>query len=185
MKGSLRERRPGAWELIVQLPRDPVTRVSKQVTRTVRCTKREAQRALASLVTEVAAGKISSSSTTLSQLLVQWLELVSAQLAATTVREYRRLVATRLAPDLGHLPLRRITTQQLDSYYAGLSREQGLSAATVRHHHAVLRVHSVRRCSGGGSPQQPGRWRARPKIRRREDHTTANGCHVPAACCRG
>ena len=168
MKGSLRERRPGAWELIVQLPRDPVTRVSKQVTRTVRGTKREAQRALASLVTEVAAGKISSSSTTLSQLLVQWLELVSAQLAATTVREYRRLVATRLAPDLGHLPLRRITTRQLDSYYAGLSREQGLSAATVRHHHAVLRGALGQAVQWGWIPNNPAAGASPPKIRRRE-----------------
>ena len=48
-------------------------------------------------------------------------------------------MATRLGPDLGALTLRRIITQRLDSYYAGLSRGQGLSAATVRHHHAVLR----------------------------------------------
>ena len=89
----MRERRPGAWELIVQLPCDPVTGRAKQLTRTVRGTKREAQRALSALVTEVSAGKISSSMTTLSQLLAQWLDLVSAQLAATTVREYQRLVA--------------------------------------------------------------------------------------------
>ena len=83
----MRERRPGAWELIVQSPRDPVTGASKQLSRTVHGTKREAQRALAALVTEVAAGKISSSSTMLNQLLVQWLELIGTQLAATTVRE--------------------------------------------------------------------------------------------------
>jgi len=131
MKGSIRERRPGSWELIVQLPRDPVTGRAKQLSRMVHGTKREAQRALAELVTKVSAGKISSSATTLSQLLVQWLDLVSAQLAATTVREYRRLVATRLAPDLGHLALRRITTQRLDSYYAGLAREQRSVASVV------------------------------------------------------
>jgi len=144
----MRERRPGAWELIVQLPCDPVTGRAKQLTRTVRGTKREAQRALSALVTEVSAGKISSSMTTLSQLLVQWLDLVSAQLAATTVREYQRLVATRLAPDLGDLALRRITTQRLDSYYAGLARDRGLSPATIRHHHAVLR----------GALGQAARW---------------------------
>ena len=164
----MRERRPGAWELIVQLPRDPVTSASKQLARTVRGTKRDAQRALASLVTEVAAGKISSSTTTLSQLLVQWLELVSAQLAATTVREYRRLVATRLAPDLGHLPLRRITTQRLDSYYASLSRDLGLSAATVRHHHAVLRGALGQAVQWGWIPNNPAAGASPPKIRRRE-----------------
>ena len=62
--------------------------------------------------------------TTFSQLLVQWLDLISAQLAATTVREYRRLVATTVAPYLGRLALRRITTQRLDSYYAGPARDR-------------------------------------------------------------
>ena len=39
MKGSLRERRPGVWELIVQLPRDASTPRGKQLSRTVRGTK--------------------------------------------------------------------------------------------------------------------------------------------------
>ena len=50
MKGSLRERQPGNWELIVQLPRDPETGLRKQLSRTHYGTKREAQRALAALV---------------------------------------------------------------------------------------------------------------------------------------
>jgi len=164
----MRERRPGSWELIVQLPCDPVTGTAKQMTRTVRGTKREAQRALSALVTEVSAGKISSSMTTLSQLLVQWLDLVSAQLAATTVREYQRLVATRLAPDLGHLALRRITTQRLDSYYAGLARDRGLSPATIRHHHAVLRGALGQAVRWGWIPTNPAAGASPPKIHRRE-----------------
>ena len=50
MKGSLRERQGGNWELIVQLPRDPETGLRKQLSRTHYGTKREAQRALAALV---------------------------------------------------------------------------------------------------------------------------------------
>ena len=168
MKGSIRERQPGAWELIVQLPRDPVTGRAKQLSRMVHGTKREAQRALAELVTKVSAGKISSSATTLSQLLVQWLDLVSAQLAATTVREYRRLVATRLAPDLGDLALRQITTQRLDSYYAGLARDSGLCPATIRHHHAVLRGALGQAVRWEWIPTNPAAGASPPKIRRRE-----------------
>ncbi len=164
----MRERRPGSWELIVQLPRDPVSGLYKQLTRTVLGNKREAQRALASLVTEVSAGKASSSATTLNHLLVQWLELVSAQLAATTVREYRRLVTTRLGSDLGHLALRRISTQRLDSYYAGLAREHGLSPATIRHHHAVLRGALGQAVQWGWIPTNPAAGASPPKIRRRE-----------------
>src|SRR5690606_39488920 len=60
VKGSMRERRAGVWELIVQLPRDSTTSRSRQLSRTVHGTKREAQRALAALVTEVSAGKVSA-----------------------------------------------------------------------------------------------------------------------------
>jgi hypothetical protein len=118
MKGSLRERRPGVWELIVQLPRDTSTPRGKQLSRTVRGTKREAQRALAALITEVSTGKISSSTMLLADLLERWLDHVSEQLSPTTVREHRRLVKKLISPDLGKLTPRRISTQRLDTYYA-------------------------------------------------------------------
>jgi len=126
-------------------------------TRTVRGNKREAQRALSALVTQVSAGKISSSMTTLSQLLVQWLDLVSAQLAATTVREYQRLVATRLAPDLGHLALRRITTQRLDSYYAGLA---AIAVCPRRRSVTIMRCCAVRSVRPRGG-RTDTRWSVR------------------------
>ena len=81
----------------------------------------------------------SSTATPLGELLARWLDHVSEQLSPTTVREYRRLVRTMIDPDLGKLPLRRVTTQRLDAYYASLARERGLSPASIRHVHAVLR----------------------------------------------
>ena len=168
MRGSLRERRPGVWELIVQLPRDPTSVRARQLSRTVHGTKRDAQRALAGLIGKVSAGKISSTATPLSELLDRWLDHVSEQLSPTTVREYRRLVRTMLDPDLGKLPLRRVTTQRIDAYYASLARERGLSPASIRHVHAVLR----------GALGQAVRWgwissnlavsASPPKLRRRE-----------------
>ena len=168
MKGSLRERRPGVWELIVQLPRDASTPRGKQLSRTVRGTKREAQRGLAALVTEVSAGKISSSTTTLAELLERWLDHVTNRLSPTTVREYRRLVTRLVAPDLGKLPLRRITTQRLDTYYASLVRERGLSPASIRHVHAVLRGALGQAVRWGWIPANPAAAASPPKLRRRE-----------------
>ena len=99
----MRERRPGVWELVVQLPRDAPTARARQLSRTVPGTKREAQRALAAMVADVAAGKVSSTTMAMGELLARWLDHIDEQLAATTVREYRRLVTTRLEPDLGAL----------------------------------------------------------------------------------
>ena len=92
----MRERRPGVWELIVQLPRDATTARARQLSCTVPGTKRKASRALAAMVAEVAAGKVSSTTMTMGELLARWLDHVDGQLAVTTVREYRRLVSTRL-----------------------------------------------------------------------------------------
>jgi len=171
----MRERRPGVWELVVQLPRDATTARARQLSRTFHGTKREAQRALAALVTEVSAGKITSSTTTLRELLTRWLDHVADQLSPTTVREYRRLVSKMIEPDLGKLTLRRVTTQRLDAYYATLSRERGLSAASVRHVHAVLRGSLGQAVRWGWIPTNPAASASPPKIRRREINPPAIG----------
>ncbi|MGI9646739.1 MAG: tyrosine-type recombinase/integrase, partial [Ilumatobacteraceae bacterium] len=168
MQGSLRERRPGNWELIVQLPRDHSTGKRRQLSRTHLGTKREAQRALAALVADVSAGKVSSSGTTLGELLARWLDHISEQLSPTTVREYRRLVKQLIGPDLGKLRLSRITTQQIDGYYTTLSRERDLSPASVRHVHAVLRGALGQAVKWGWIPVNPAVSASPPKIRRRE-----------------
>ena len=123
----MRERRPGVWELIVQLPRDPASGRASQLSRTVHGTKREGQRALAALVADVSAGKVLSSSMTLGELLTRWLDHVDEQLSPTTVREYRRLVTRMIDPDLGKLTLRRVTTQRLDAYYTSWREARALS----------------------------------------------------------
>ena len=164
----MRERRPGVWELIVQLPRDESAITARQISRTVHGTKREAQRALAALVTDVSAGNVSSSTTLLSQLLTRWLDHVADQLSPTTVREYRRLVATMLEPDLGKLTLRRVTTQRLDAYYASLVRDRCLSAASIRHVHAVLRGSLSQAVRWGWIPTNPAAAASPPRIRRHE-----------------
>jgi integrase len=168
MRGSLRERRPGVWELIVQLPPDSTRPRARQLTRTVQGTKREAQRELASLVGEVSAGRFVSTATTFGELLDRWLEHVGDQLSPTTVREYRRLSTKLLHPDLGKVPLRRLTTQRIDNYYVRLARERGLSSASIRHVHAVIRGALGQALRWGWIPVNPAATASPPKLRRRE-----------------
>jgi integrase len=123
---------------------------------------------LAALVAEVSAGRISSSATTLRELLARWLDHVDDKLSPTTMREYRRLVSKMIDPDLGQLTLRRVTTQRLDAYCAGLVRERGLSPASVRHVHAVLRGALDQAVRWGWIPTNPAASASPPKIRRRE-----------------
>jgi len=64
--------RGGSWQLIVHAGRDPVTGKKRYVSRTVKGTKREAQRALAALVTQTGHGVPADTATTVSQLLDAW-----------------------------------------------------------------------------------------------------------------
>ena len=135
----MRERRPGVWELIVQLPRDAATGRAKQLSRTVRGTKREAQRALAALVTEVTTIPVSTTKVNVAELLDRWLDAAAGDLSPTTAHEYRRLADVLIKPALGRVAIRRLTAQRLDEFYAALVRQRGLSASSVRQVHAVIR----------------------------------------------
>ena len=139
MQGHLREQRPGTWELIVDIGRDPLTSRRRQRSRTFRGTKRDAQRELRALIADVEAGRQTGNATLVSELLMRWLELSAQELSPTTLREYRRLADKRIIPAIGAVPLIKLTTRQLDEYYLALSRDAGLSPASVRQVHSIVR----------------------------------------------
>jgi integrase len=139
MRGHLRERSKGVWELVVPLGRDPVTGQYRRVSRSVRGTKREAQHALATLVSEVTSGRETGSNATVADLMDQWLALAQDDLSPTTARRYRSIVDSTIVPALGSVRVRKLQTDQLDALYRGLSKQRGLSPSSVRQVHAVLR----------------------------------------------
>lgn len=115
--GSLRERRPGVWEL----------RVAGR-TRTVHGGRKVAERALAQFVTEVGSKRAPRGAETVAVLLDQW--RATAQLAAETRTTYESA--------LRHLPdewLRRrldgLAVRDFDRLYADLARA-GVGAPMVQ-----------------------------------------------------
>src|SRR5436190_5200737 len=150
MSGTLRKgRRVGTWELRVAIGRDPLTGKYRQVSRTVEGGRRDAQNALAVLVTEVAHGGHagSGSDVTVTELLAQWLDLVQDRLSPTTMTNYRGYARRYIADGIGRKQLRKVTPRDLDSLYQALGPERGLSARTIRQVHAILRGsfgHAVR-----------------------------------------
>lgn len=139
MEGHLRQRNRGHWELIVDIGRDPLSGRRRQRSRTVHGTKREAQRELRRLITEVEDGQVTGTETTLGDLLDRWLDLADDRLSPTTLREYRRLTERRIKPALGRVPLIKLGTQDLDAFYQALANDAGLSPASVRQVHSIVR----------------------------------------------
>jgi integrase len=120
--------------------RDPLTGRERHRSRTVRGSKRDAQRALTAMSHEADEGRLSaSSSVTISELIESWLDLVETDLASTTIDGYRNLVRWYIEPGLGHVRVGRLTAPQLDTFYKALQRKKGLSSSTIRKVHAVLR----------------------------------------------
>ena len=123
----MRQRSPGVWELIVSVGRDPLTGKWRHKSRTLRGTKREAQRALAELVRDVSTGTVRPTDVTVSITLDRWLEVASDNLSPTTLREYRRLIARRITPALGDVNIAKLTTTRIDAFYLALSHQAELS----------------------------------------------------------
>jgi integrase len=137
----MRQRGEDAWELRVYQGIDPDTRRQRWLTKTVHGTERFARRQLEELLAEAGRARIRAG--TLSDLLDQWLEAASPGWSASTVSNTRSIVECHLKPHLGHLDLAKLTTADIDDFYAHLLRSGGrddrpLAAGTVARVHAVL-----------------------------------------------
>ena len=138
--GSIRSRRRGCWEVRVPLPPDPATGRRRQRSITVHGNRRTAEAELRCLGDKVFPSPGSRQGTTLAlaRLLDVWWEAKQTTLAASTAREYQRIIDTRLKPDLGAKHLDRLSPFHLDAYYYRL-RGEGLRPGSIRQIHAVLR----------------------------------------------
>jgi integrase len=127
MRGGFREKLPGVWEVRFESGRDPVTGRRRQISRTLRGSKREAQQLLSALVAEADAGRVSGTSSTFRQLTDEWLALAGADLSPTTLRRYRGLLDKRILPAIGSRPVHSIRANDLDRLYLALSKQVGLA----------------------------------------------------------
>ncbi|MGI8753639.1 MAG: tyrosine-type recombinase/integrase [Acidimicrobiales bacterium] len=131
---TLRERRPGVWEVRVFSGTDAAGRPT-QVSRTVRGTKKDARRVAAELTLKPsnAAGR------TVGDLLAAWLE-VNADTWAPSTRRDQTSRAERIRTDpIGRLPLARLAPADIDRWHGRL-RRAGVGEAALRNRHVVLRA---------------------------------------------
>ncbi len=138
MRGHLQQRGRGTWRLKVFLGRSTDGR-RRYVERTVRGTRREAERDLARLVVEVDEGRhVAAAPITFAELVEQWLAVKALSVEASTLKNYEWAFRSYLAPAIGGRKLTAITPLELDRLYQSLYGG-GLSARTVRICHTVVR----------------------------------------------
>lgn len=138
MAGSKRERRPGVWELIVYLGRDPVTGKKRWKSETFRGGERTAEKRLAALATELDNEKPSSSQS-IGFLLDEYLRLLKREnRSASTLRTYGVYVEKYLRPALGKIRMDKLTAGDVRQLEAMMT-EQNKAPSTIRQVHAILR----------------------------------------------
>jgi integrase len=141
MPGSLRQRGPDSWQLRVYLGTDAETGRERWASTTAHGSRRHATARLAEFVE--AAGYAQLRAGTVEDLLERWFEAASPGWAASTVRQTRSIIDCHLVPHLGHLPVAKLTTVDVDDFYSFLLRaghrgERPLATGTVHRVHVVL-----------------------------------------------
>lgn len=146
--------------------RDPLTGHQRQVSRAVRGSRREAEKALAAFYAEVDAPPDPAARGTVGELLDAWLGQVTDRLSPTTVHEYHRLIQVRIRPALGDRPVKRLDASEVDRFYRALQRQAGLGPASVRHIHAILSKAFAQAVRWGWLNESPISRTSPPAVRR-------------------
>ncbi|HUG46951.1 MAG TPA: tyrosine-type recombinase/integrase [Candidatus Limnocylindria bacterium] len=176
MPGTIKKRYAGSYTVIVDLGRDPGTGRRRQLWRSVKGTKKDAERLLVELLHDRDTGlERPVGRQTVGQYLERWLEdYVAPSLAPRTANDYRRVVRRVLIPALGSLELAALRPSHVQSLYSRLLREGradgtgGLSPRSVGIYHQVLHAalhHAVR---WQLLPRNPADAVQRPSVPRRE-----------------
>ena len=146
MKGSIRQRSKGSWEICIDINRDPATGKRLRHFESVKGTKKAAQQRLAELLVSIEQGSyVKPKRITLGEWLESWLNgYVATNCSPKTAQSYRSEVDGHIIPALGAVPLTQLQPQHLQNYYAhALSYGRadgrgGLSKRTVLYHHRIL-----------------------------------------------
>lgn len=141
MRGSVRQRRRGVWEVRIYLGRDSQTGQKRYLSRTVRGTKRDAEQVSRDLAKEHQATEPDESPEyiTVAAWLDSWWDVKQRDLSPNTVSSWRSSVETYLKPELGDLGLHELRGHHLESLYRRLV-DDGLSPARVQKVHTVASV---------------------------------------------
>jgi integrase len=145
MKGHLKERSPGHWAIILDIP-DPKTGKRRRKWHSYKGTKRQAQIECARLISAVQGGTyLEPSTTTVAQFLDRWLEHMASQISPKSHARYSELARKNIVPLLGSVILTKLRAEAIDAAYAKAlasgrrDGNGGLSPQTVTHMHRVLK----------------------------------------------
>ncbi len=131
---TIRERRPGVWEVRAFTGRDERGRPT-QISRTVHGSKRDAQRVAAELTVRPA----HTGGRTVADLLDLWVQQNESTWAPSSRRDQVSRAALVKADPIGRIPVARLGVSDVDRWHVRL-RRSGAGEGSVRNQHQALRA---------------------------------------------
>ncbi|BBC00103.1 tyrosine-type recombinase/integrase [Bradyrhizobium elkanii] len=171
MKGSIVERSPGHWAIILD-QRDPATGKRKRKWHSFKGTKRQAEIECARLITAVAGGTYQEpNKVTLGDFLSRWTDHIKSQVSPKSHERYAGIVNQNIKPLLGAVLVTKLKPAQISEAYtkalAGGRRddkEGGLAPRTVGHMHRVLKQALIQAVRWELIPRNPADAVDPPKV---------------------
>ena len=135
---TIRKRADGRWEGKYTLGYDPKT--GKLIRKSVYGkTQKEVRLALSKIVSEMDSGTYAEpSKMKVSQWLDEWLASYTMNIKPATRSAYEEHIRVHIKPSLGDIPLKQLSTRDIQQLYTNLLKERELSPKTVRNIHGVL-----------------------------------------------
>ncbi len=144
MKGHIRERSPGKWAIVIDVP-DPETGKRRRKWHTFHGTKRQADTECARLIAELDGGNyVEPAKTTVREYFAIWLKHEKANVSPKTHQRYEELLLKNVAPILGSITLNKLTAARIDAAWGKLLEsgrrdgKGGLAPRTVHHCRRVM-----------------------------------------------
>lgn len=144
-RGNIRQQSPGTWQIVASTGFDLLTARRKRVFRTIRGSRRDAQRELTKLLSEVDRGEVvEHERIRFAEYIQRWLDHMQHRLRPTTFWRYESYVRCHMLPALGRMQLSKIRALHIQTFEANALKagrkdgQGGLSAQSVLHLHRVL-----------------------------------------------
>ena len=138
MRGHIQQRGKNSWRVKVFVGRDGAG-ARRYIERTVRGTRREAERELSRLLVEVDEGRHAAAAPiTFGELLDRWLDVKRRMVEPKTIESYEWVAKKYVRPALAHRKVASLRAIDLDALFSDL-HGRGLSPRTVRLCHTVAR----------------------------------------------
>ena len=138
MKGSIKQRSPGSWQIRVFLGRDAQGKIMRR-NETVRGKKADAERRLREILTEVDRGITQPQQRyTLAQWLDKWIaDVIIPNRRQKTVDRYQGDIDKHIVPHLGHIEIAKLTPSHIQELESKLLRD-GKKPKGVQMVHNIL-----------------------------------------------